>query len=137
MTMKSLRKINTKLQFLSRKNEFLNPKLCRLLCNLHNFNHNFQVQSHLDYACISWYPLINQKMRKKLQVTQNKCTCFFIKHNSRLHIGGKDFKKINWLPTKERVEQRIATKSFIIRSGLPHYNLIRITLGHIWLWRCL
>ena len=33
MAMKSLRKINTKLQFLSRQNEFLNPKLRRLLCN--------------------------------------------------------------------------------------------------------
>ena len=33
MGMKSLRKINTELQFLYRQNEFLNPKLHRLLCN--------------------------------------------------------------------------------------------------------
>ena len=33
MAMKSLRKINTKLQFFYRQNEFLNPKLSRLLCN--------------------------------------------------------------------------------------------------------
>ena len=33
MAMKSLRKINTKLQFLCRQNEFLNPKLRRLLHN--------------------------------------------------------------------------------------------------------
>ena len=34
--MKSLWKINTKLQFLNRQDEFLNPKLCRLLCNSFN-----------------------------------------------------------------------------------------------------
>ena len=105
MAMKSLRKINTKLQFLYRQNEFLNPKLRRLLCNS-------LIQPHFDYAFISWYPLINQKMRNKLQVTQNKCICFYLKLNSRQHIGYKEFKKINWLPTKERVKQRIAAKAF-------------------------
>ena len=33
LTMRSLQKINTKLQRLYRQNEFLNPKLLRLLCN--------------------------------------------------------------------------------------------------------
>ena len=37
---------------------------------------------------------------------------FGLKLNSRQHIGAKEFKKINWLPTKERVEQRITTKAF-------------------------
>ena len=69
MEMKSLRKISTKLQFLYRQNEFLNLKLRRLLCNS-------LTQPHFDYACISWYPLINQKMRNKLQVTQKKCIRF-------------------------------------------------------------
>ena len=51
-------------------------------------------------------------MRNKLQVTQNKCIRFCLKLNSRQHIGAKEFKEINWLPTKERVEQRIATMVF-------------------------
>ena len=110
MAMKSLRKIKTKLQFLHRQNEFLNPKLRRLLCNS-------LIQPHFDYACISWYPLIKQKIRNKLQVTQNKCIGFRLKLNSRQHIGAKEFKKINWLPTKERVEQRIATKVFNYWKG--------------------
>ena len=114
MAMKSLRKINTKLQFLYRQNEFLNPKLRRLLCTS-------LIQPHFDYACISWYPLINQKMRNKLQVTQNKCTRFCLKLNSRKHIGAKEFKKINWLPTKERVEQRLATKVFNWKGTSPLY----------------
>ena len=56
-------------------------------------------------------------MRNKLQVTQNKCILFCLKLNSRQHIGTKEFKKINWLPTKERVEQRIATKVFNYWKG--------------------
>ena len=63
MAMKSLRKINTELQFLYRQKEFLNPKLRRLLCNS-------LIQPRFDYACIFWYPLISQKMRNKLQVTK-------------------------------------------------------------------
>ena len=97
MAMKSPRKINTKLQFLYRQNEFLNPKLRRLLCN-------FLIQPHFDYACISWYHLVNQKMSNKLQVTQKKCIRFCLKLNSRQHIGTKKFKKLNLLPTRERVE---------------------------------
>ena len=45
MGMKSLRKMNAKLEFLSRKNEFLNPKLCKLLCSS-------LIQPNIGYACI-------------------------------------------------------------------------------------
>ena len=76
MAMKSLKKINTKLRFLYRQNEFLNPNLCMFLCNS-------LIQPHWEYACISWYSLISQKMRSKLQVTQNKCIRFCLKLNSR------------------------------------------------------
>ena len=51
-------------------------------------------------------------MRKKLQVTQNKCIRFSLKLNSKQHIEAREFKEINWLPTKDRVEQHIATKAF-------------------------
>ena len=77
-------------------------------------------------------------MRNKLQVAQNKCFRLCLKVNSRQHIGAKEFKKINWLPTKERVEQRIATKVFKYwKSTSPLYvnkypPEIRITLGHLW-----
>ena len=49
-------------------------------------------------------------MRRKIQVSQNKCIHFCLKLNSRQYIGAKRFKEINWLPTKERVEQLITTK---------------------------
>ena len=51
-------------------------------------------------------------MKKKIQVTQNKCFHFWLRFNSREHIGAKEFKEINWLPSKEKVEQRSATKVF-------------------------
>ena len=93
MVMKSLRKINTKLQFLYRQNRFLNPKLRRWLCN-------FLIQPHLSCACISWYPLVNQKIKNKSQVTQNKCIRFCLKLKSSQHIGTKEFKKANYVQTK-------------------------------------
>ena len=49
MAMKYLRKINTKLQLLYKQNEFLNPKLHRLLCNV-------SIQSHFDNACFFLLP---------------------------------------------------------------------------------
>ena len=105
MVIKSLKKITEKLRFLYRQNKFLDSKLRRFLCN-------FLIQPHFDFACVSWCPLVSKKIRKKIQVTQNKCICFCLKLNSRHHIGAKEFKEINWLPTKERVEQRVATNIF-------------------------
>ena len=88
MVIKSLKKINTKLQFLYRQNEFLNSNLCSLLCNS-------LIQSRFDYTCISWYFLVSQKMRRKIHASQDECICFCLKLNSRQHVGGKEFKEIN------------------------------------------
>ena len=46
--------------------------------------------------------------------------------NSRHHIGAKEFKGINWLPTRERVEQRIATKSFKYWKGTSSFHINEI-----------
>ena len=77
--------------------------------------YNSLIQSYIDYACISCYPLGS----KTIQVTQSKCIRFCLKRNSRHHIGAKEFDEINWLPTKERVEQRVATSSF--KGTSPFY----------------
>ena len=103
--MKCLKKINTKLQFLYRKNEFLNPKYVRLLCSS-------LIQPHFDYACISWYPLVSQKIIEEIQVTQNKCINFCLKLHSRHYAGAKELKEIIWLPTKERAKQFLAKKNY-------------------------
>ena len=67
MAVKFLKKINTKLQFSYRQNEFLNPKLCKLLCNS-------SIQLYFSYSSISRYPLVGLKIKKKL--SQNKCIRF-------------------------------------------------------------
>ena len=115
MATKVLKKINTKLQFLYRQNKFLNKELRRLLCNS-------LIQPHFDYACASWYPLVNQNFKKKLQITQNKCIRFCLGLQARHHVGANEFRQINWLPVKERAEQRIATSVFKYWKGTtPSY----------------
>ena len=52
-----------------------------------------------------------------MQVTQNKCICFCLKLNSRHHIGAKVFEEINWLPTKERLEQSVDKNVFQYWKG--------------------
>ena len=57
----------------------------------------------------------------------------------RRHTGCKELKKINWLPTKERAEQSVPTKGtslFYVNELFVPFQL-RVTLGHIFLWRYL
>ena len=53
MAIKSIKKINARLKFLQRKNDFLTPGLRRLLCNA-------LIQPHFDYVCSSWFPNLTQ-----------------------------------------------------------------------------
>ena len=105
MAIKYLKKINAKLQFLYMQNEFLSPKLRRLLCNS-------LIQPHFGYGCVFWYPLVSQKIRNKNRGYVFKCIRFYLKLNSRNHKGAKEIREINRLPTKERVEQRVTTNVF-------------------------
>ena len=70
MLLKTIKKINLKLKVLCKKNRFLTPKLRRLLCNA-------IIQPHFDYACSAWYANLKKKLKKKFQITQNKCIRFF------------------------------------------------------------
>ena len=71
--------------------------------------------------CVSCYPLVSKKI-KKTQVTQNKYIHFCFKLNSRLRIRAKEVQEINWLPTKERVDQHVATNVFKYLKGTsPFY----------------
>ena len=69
MATKMLGKINGKLKFLHRKQNYLNKSLRRLLLNA-------LIQPHFDYACTSWYPGLNKRLSKKIQTAQNKCVRF-------------------------------------------------------------
>ena len=98
MATKALGKINGRLKFLYRKQGFLTPYLKRLLCNA-------LIQPHFDFACLAWYTNLKKILKKKVQITQNKCIRFCLNMENRDHIGVDEFRKINWLPTKKRFEQ--------------------------------
>ena len=100
MVTKVLGLINGRLKFLHRKQKFLTYSLRRLLCNA-------LIQPHYDYACSAWYPSLNKRLSKKIQMSQNKCIRYCLKLDNRAQTGVDEFKEINWLPTKERVSQCI------------------------------
>ena len=115
MATRTLGKINGRLRFLHRKQNFLDLSLRKLLANA-------LIQPHFDYACSAWFPLLNERLTKKIQTAQNKCIRFWLNLNNRAHIGIKEFKDINWLPTKERFEQCTATKIFkFFVNSAPSY----------------
>ena len=61
MALKTIQKINLKLEFLYRKNRSLTPELRQLLCNA-------ITQPHFDYGCSTWYPNLTQKLRKSFKL---------------------------------------------------------------------
>ena len=85
MATKVLGLVNGRLKFLYRKQRFLTYPLRRLLCHA-------LIQSHYDYAC-----------SEKDQISQNKYIRYCLKLDNGSHVGVVEFKKLNWLPTEERV----------------------------------
>ena len=79
IALRVIEKIFSRLKFLYRKNRFLDVPLRRLLCNA-------LIQHHFDYVCSAWYPNLSNKLKDKLQVTQNKCIGFCLKLQSKEHI---------------------------------------------------
>ena len=117
MALKILNKVNSRLIFLYRKNRFLSPPLCRLLCNSLR-------QSHFGYACSARYPNLNKRLNSKSQILQNKCIRFCLDLNNRAHIGKKEFKKNKWLPVNDRIKQIISSMSFKFCNSMtaPYMN---------------
>ena len=82
-----------------------------------------QLNSHFDYACVAWYPLLNKRQSKRIQIAQNKCIRYCLNLDNKAHIGTNEFLKINWLPTKKRVEQCICANVFKFFNQMsPHYT---------------
>ena len=98
MALKVINKINSRLKFLHRKNKFLTPAPPRLLCNA-------LIQPHFDYASSVWYPNLTQRMKNKIQVTQNKCIRYCLQLDKMVHIFKNKFE--TRLPVKDRFNQSI------------------------------
>ena len=135
MVTKVLGKINGRLKFLYRKQKFLSSSLRRMLCNS-------LIQPHFDYACPAWYPNLTKKYKKKVQVAQNKCMRFCLFLENRAHLGIEEFRKINWLPTRERFEQCVSvglTNSVKIYPQLIcqiFFRRPKFSTIHAGPWRC-
>ena len=92
-----LGKINGKLKFLYRKQSFLNNSLRRLLLNA-------LIQPHFDYACTSWFPMLNKRLSKKCSLHKTNAFAFF---ESKKHSTCRGYRIKNYklAYTKNRVEQ--------------------------------
>ena len=123
MAVKVLNKVNSRLKFLYRKQSILNFPLRRLLCNA-------LIQPHFDYASQAWYPNLTKTLSIKLQRAQNKCIRFCLNLDNRAHLDKKEFKNINWLPVKERVNQRICVTSYNFFKGISPYYMSEIFIPH-------
>ena len=97
--LKVINKINLRLKFLQRKKK-LTPALRRLLCNA-------LIQPHIDNASSAWYTSLTQKMKNKIQITQNKCIRYCLQLDKMTHISKNEFETLNWLPVKDRFNQSI------------------------------
>ena len=91
MALKVIDKINSRHEFLYRKNKFLTLTLRRLLCNA-------LIQPHSDYVSLKWYPNLTQKMKNKIQIMQNKCIRYCLKNV---------FETLNGLPVKDSFSQSV------------------------------
>ena len=113
--LKCAKKINAKLKFLYCQSRYLTPAYRRLLCNA-------LIQSHFDYQCSSWFPLLTKNSKLKLQNAQNKCIRFCLNLPPISHSYQSHFRKINWLPVSHRVEYCIANTVFKYWNGIaPEY----------------
>ena len=98
------------------KQKFLSLSLRCLLCNA-------LIQPHFDYACAAWYPLLNKPQSKRIQIAQNKCIRYCLNLDNKADVGTNEFLRINWLPTKKRVEQCICVNVFKFFNQMsPQYT---------------
>lgn len=84
---------------------------------------NALIQPHFDYACTSWYPMLNKRLSKKIKAAQNKCIRFYLNLKNTAHIGVTEFKAIDWLLTKNRVDQCVCVNVMKFFKGTaPAYS---------------
>ena len=93
-----LRKANARLHFLYRHSSYLNERSRRLLCSA-------LIQCHFNYCCSSWFSALSVKLKKRLQVTQNKVVRFILSMDPRAHVGQQELDKLGILNVKDRVTQ--------------------------------
>ena len=94
----SIKKAGARLHFLYRHANYLNERSRKTLCSA-------LIQGHFDYCCSSWFSTLSVKLKKRLQVTQNKLVRFILNMDSRSHIGQTELNKFGMLSVNDRVTQ--------------------------------
>ena len=67
---------------------------------------------YFDLACSAWYFNLNNRLKSKLQILQNKLIRVCLNLNSKAHIGLPQFEEINLLPINDRFEQCVSSMTF-------------------------
>ena len=70
------------------------------------------------FVCSVWYRNLNEELKTKMQIAQNKCIRLCLKLDER----HQKFESINWLPVYRRVYQCINAVTFkFVNNACPHY----------------
>ena len=117
MAYKTIKKINSRLNYLFRKKHFLTTSLRRLLCNA-------LIQPQFDYTYTARYPNLCKILKNKIQTTQNKCVGFCLNLDKMTHISQNGFEKLNWLSISDRINHCIlsTTFKFVNDTGPNYFN---------------
>ena len=62
--------------------------------------------------CQPGIPKLTQKMKNKIQITQNKCIRNCLQLDKMIHISKNEIETLNWLPVKDRLNQSINSIPF-------------------------
>ncbi len=92
-----VKKINSVLKFLYRKNSYLKYNHRKLLSSA-------LIQSRFDYGYNIYYRGLGKDVQKKLQTAQNKMIRFILDYDSRHHLCVKDFVKTKYLSVGTRID---------------------------------
>ena len=73
---------------------------------------NAIIQPHFGFACSGWYTNLSEKIKNKLQVTQNNCIRLCLKKANRSQPIYQNFVAMNLLSAAGRVKQMILYNFF-------------------------
>lgn len=110
-----IKKVNSRLKFMYRKANCLSKETRNILSMA-------LIQCHFDYSCSSWYAGVSQKMKKSLQVAQNKTVRFINSMGPRDSVGRPELATLGLLNVEDRVQQlRLGHAHKIYYNKCPDY----------------
>ena len=122
-----VKKINSVLKFLHRKNSYLNHNHRKLLSSA-------LIQSRFDYGYNIYYRGLGKDVQKKLQTAQNKMIRFILDYNSHYRLCVKNFVNTRYLSVGTRIEYSSLNMMYnIYNNRVPSYmcHFQRVTIMYI------